>query len=608
VIFVRKWSILALTICLLLTGCGQTQQPQKEETNPPAQEEVQPPEQPEIPDVTIGGEPEKAVYALEGEALSPDGLWEVKLTGITGEADSNGIYTPESVQIVNAATGEVLWESEAALRQRALWSPEGGYLALGRTNEDACAVTVVETAGGTAFEVTLPDGSELPETAVLPENWAVWQDEDSLNLTVEQEEPHTYRCSVFPRNEKLIGSVLEITSQPVSGDYDFDRNGTPEELRLVTVWNPEIPDQGEWCELQVWQDDILLWVEEAGFSHVGWNSLYALHMDGEDFLLRYNPYMNQGAASYQFELFTLEDGAETVVHQERVEFDVNFGSSVHQYFEAEATANFLWAAGTLIDGSHLLMSTQQGGLAADIPEVDFDAGYFSEEFEAAKYPGQLAEMLRKLEGERGEVVASIGKELGDDFDFNHNGIPETVSLVTQMMDGGSGGAIQILEIQEMDRLLWRDTAYSAYTGQSGLFACTAEGGEDFLLRYHPSNYHGSCAYGYELFSLDQSGNEILLEEKSVEFNLNWDAPGHDFDADEVLYFTENLNKNLSGGTLLLSSPDSLRHMDPGAPQETLPWLAEEDLCPDFTYQESAGLEENLRELERAMKAAKIWER
>ena len=594
---------MALTICLLLTGCGQTQQPRKEETTPPAQEEVQKPEQPQEQTGSIHETPEPVYYPLEADAVSPDGRWEVSLAGTSGGPDDAGIYTPESVRIVNAATGDPVWEDDAALRQKGCWSPEGDYLALARMDEDAFTVTVIEPAGGTTFEVTLPDGRELPETAVLPENWAVWQDENSLDLTVEQEGTHTYRCSVAPRNGKLIGSVLEFTSQPVSGAYDFDRSGAPEELRLVTVWNPEIADQEEWCELQVWQDGALLWVEEAGLSHVGWNSLYALRMDGEDFLLRYDPYMNQGAAAYQFELFTLENGEETVVHRERVEFDVNFGSSVHQYFDAEAVADFLWAAGTLIDGSHLLLSTQQGSLTVDVPDADFDAGYFREEFEASNHSGQLAETLKKLEGDWGENVASIGEELGNEFDFNQNGIPETVSLTTQFWDGGSGGTQRILEIREMNRLIWSDTAYSAYTGQSGLFACTAEGEEDFLLRYYPSNYHGSCVYAYELFSLDESGNEIVLEERTVEFDLNWNTPGHDFDAEELLDFTEALNESLVGGRLLLSSPDSLEYMDPDAPQETLPWLQEEGLCPDFRYSGNRTLGENLRQLEACMKAA-----
>lgn len=603
----KKWSILALTICLLLTGCGQTQQPQKEEPNPPPQEEVQQPEQPQEQTGSIHETPEPVYYPLEMDATSPDGRWEISLAGTKSGPDDTGIYTPESVRIINAATGDLAWEDDAALRQKGCWSPEGDYLALARMDENTCAVTVIAMESGTAFEFALPDGSELPETSVLPENWAVWQDEDSLNLTVQQEESHSYRCSMFPRKGKLIGSVLETTAQSVSGDYDFDRNGTPEELRLVTVWNPEIPEQEEWCELQVWQDNTLLWVEEAGLSHVGWNSLYALRMDGEDFLLRYNPYMNQGAASYQFELFTLENGGEQVVHQERIEFDVNFGSSVHQYFDAEAVANFLWAAGTLIDGSHLLLSTQDGALVSDRSNSDFDAGYFGKEFEVAEHSGQLEEALKKLEGEKGETLASVRKELGDEFDFNHNGISETVNLVTEFQNAGSGGAQQVLEIWEMNQMIWSETAYSAHTGQSGLFACTNEEGKQFLLRYYPSNYHGFCVYSYELFSLDESGNEVLQEEASVEFDLNWNAPGHNFSADKVLYFTENLNKHLAGGKLLLSNPDSLEHINPEDPQETLAWLTEKDLCPEFRHQESAGLKENLQNLEHAMKVAQILE-
>jgi len=53
----------------------------------------------------------------------------------------------------------------------------------------------------------------------------------------------------------------------------------------------------------------------------------------------------------------------------------------------------------------------------------------------------------------------------------------------------------------------------------------------------------------------------------------------------------------------------VRAMDPKHPQETLPWLQEDGLCPDFHYKESRGLAENLRLLEECMAVAgaKEWE-
>ena len=567
-----------------------------------------PPEAPEESSAETRQDPVRNESPLEGMLLSPDGRFEVRTEG-TGNLYANGMSAPEFLRVTDTESGEVLWETKGALYQRVLWSPDNRYMALtygGRTWNQAL---ILHTESWMEWNFTLPDGSIIPDYDFLPvEDWCRWVEADRLILTVgrggDAGEQRTYRCSLFPREDALEGVVLEETTTFFESDYDFNHDGTAEMLELTTVWSPEIQDQAEWYELRIRQGDEVLWVEEASEAHVGWNSLFALRTDGEDFLLRYDPYMNQGAAAYQFELFSLEDDGETVVHRERVEFDVNFGSPIHQGFDAEAITNFLWAARTLIQDSHLLLSTQGGDLVSDVPASEFEHPMFGEELAAAKYPHELAEALSAYEEEMtAERADTARKELADDYDFNHNGIPESVELVTVVQDGGSGSSYWRLEITERNKVIWTETAHAAHAGWNTIFAIESEG-EDYLLQYHPTMYQGSCTYSYQVFSLGAAGERLPLREASVEFDINWQSPLHEFDAEAVLAFVERLNSELAeGGALLLNTDDAVSDMDPKAPRETLPWLQEDGLCPDFVYRESAGLESNLKQLEAAMRAA-----
>jgi len=608
----KRLTILLLIFCLLMTGCSQKQEPQQEEPPVQDQETVQAPV--EVPEEPPAEEPRPtpepvSESQLEGELLSPDGRFAVSVEG-TGNLYANGLSAPEHLRVTDAESGEVLWETEGSLYQRVQWSPAGQYMVLAYGGRTWNQVLILHTETWMQWQFTLPDGNIIPDYDFLPEeDWCRWIEEDRLVLTVgrggDAGEQRTYQCSLFLQDGGLEGYVLEVTAAPIAGGYDFNHDGVVESLELATIWSSENPEQAAWYELRVRQGEEILWLEEASTAHVGWNSLFALRTDGEDFLLRYNPYMNQGTASYRLQLFALgENGAEVVVHEEAVAFDINFGSPTHHVFDPEAVADFLWAAKTLIDGSHLLLSTDGGTLITDVPETSYEVPVFREEFKAASHTGELADLLRKLEGNRTEVQMGISTKelLSDDYDFNHNGIPEKVYLVTQMMDAGSGRSFWQLEVTELNKTLWSDSAYAAHAGWNSLFACRVEG-EDYLLRYNPTMYQGFCTYSYEVFALDAAGKELPVRRSSVEFDINWNSPRHEFDAEELLAFVEQLNEDLAEGSLLLNTDDEVKKMDPKHPQETLPWLQEDDLCPDFSYRKSADLETNLKNLENAMRVA-----
>lgn len=132
---------------------------------------------------------------------------------------------------------------------------------------------------------------------------------------------------------------------------DLNRNGVPEELRVVSI------DGGAGQKLEVWEGDSLLYSEEGYFAHAGYNALFLCTLDGEDYLLRYHPTMYQGYCTYNYQLFTLENGRETVARENSVEFDINFGPLMHLSFEPETIAAFVDEINGLLAHSTQLINT-----------------------------------------------------------------------------------------------------------------------------------------------------------------------------------------------------------------------------------------------------------
>ena len=318
---------------------------------------------------------------LVGEPVSPNGRFEVRTVG---ESDLwiSGVRIPEALQIVDTETGEVVWEDTGYVSQSALWSPGNNLVAIACGARTWGTVRVVNTAYWTTWEFTLPDGSPIPEYTFLPEDWGRWLDMDTLLVTVGQGgdagAQHTYRCSLRPDEDgTLTGSVLEQTTEILPGSYDFDRDGSPETVEVVTVLDPETVGASAWYELRVTDGDgTPLWSATAGLSHAGWGSVFACNMDGEDCLLEYSPWMAQGGAGYSYALFSLEGGEKTILREGGVQFDINFGSPVHTSFDVNAIAAFLEEVHGYLDASTLLLSTEgdeyaSGGSGADFRGDDF---------------------------------------------------------------------------------------------------------------------------------------------------------------------------------------------------------------------------------------------
>lgn len=313
---------------------------------------------------------------LEGETLSPNGRFQVQIQGAS-DLYVSGVRVPEYLQIVDTVTGEVKWEDRGYVSQSVLWSPGNNLVALAYSGRTWTAVKVISTAYWTSWDVTLPDGEAIPEYTFLPEDWGAWLDPTTLLLTVgrggDAGEQKTYRCSIFTQTEDITGSSLEQATEALPGEYDFDHDGEPETVELVTVLTPETPYFPAWYELNVKKaDGTTLWTQEAALPHVGWVSVFACQIDGEDYLLRYLPWAGQGYHTYDYQLFSLDSSGKELLFQEnQVEFDMMFGSDLHQGFDPAAIAAFLEEVHGWLDTSTLLVTTEHGSFRAGGSGADF---------------------------------------------------------------------------------------------------------------------------------------------------------------------------------------------------------------------------------------------
>lgn len=368
-----KRLLSALILILLLAACGQAETPPEV---PSTETEDASGVEADVLSPDEGFHTEAAV--LEGEGLSPDGRFCAQVTGAREGSSTGGPSIADSIQITDAKTGEIVWEDFGAYEQSILWSPEGGFAALARTARTWCSITIIETESWTSWDFTRPDGSSIPEHAFLPDDepWGVWTGEGILDLTIgrggDAGEQSFYTCAVLMRDGELMVTVWEELHETLPGNYDFNHDGEPEIVELAAVYDGEQNRTG-WCALQVrTADSRSYWSRSLHTVHPGWGSYFACRVDGEDCLLRYTPTMYQGFATYSYELFSLDrTGEEQLIREGSVDFDVNFGSPMHEGFDSKAIAAFLEEVHRLLEDSELLVTTENGEFRSGGPGAEF---------------------------------------------------------------------------------------------------------------------------------------------------------------------------------------------------------------------------------------------
>ena len=312
---------------------------------------------------------------VEGNAISPDGRYQLRQTDAGG--DGEAVPSMETVQLVNAGTGEILWEESGDYETSALWSPKGTYVALSQRQRACGSVTVVETETFTSRQVPLPEDVRSAEYAWISAE--EWVDSDTLRIrcrdTREGGEGTLYRWSLCPEGELQAGTFLKETTEILPGNYDFDHDGVPEITELVTVGGPGGRSVA-WYELHIASGTgtadapKLLFDGTLALQHPVWGSFLAVTVEGKDNFLMFAPVMYQGFATYWYELISFrEDGSADLLDRGEVSFDLSFGREGHQ-FDAEAIAGFFWKLRGILQNSTVLMSTENGEFQTGIPGLE----------------------------------------------------------------------------------------------------------------------------------------------------------------------------------------------------------------------------------------------
>ncbi len=324
------------------------------------------------------------VAPLTGEPASPDGRFTVRTVG-RSEHYVSGYCTPERLEVVDA-DGEVLWSDMGYLTQSALWAPDGRYLALAYGGRTWNAVRIFETDSWSSWEYT------LPEYTFLTEEWGAWvENRNCLDVTADGVDGRrTCRVTLF--HDPLEGHVRELTRETLAGEWDFNGDGMAETVEVISD-----PDSGSY-ELLVWRHDggEVLWSAEANTAHLGWVSVFSLEVEGRDCLLVYVPAVGTGIGCYTYRLFTLDaEGGEQVLRENTVEFDLNFGSPLHQSFDPAAIAAFLEEVHAYLADSRLLLSTEGGEAVIDGEGAAFRGDmFFWDDFCPYREDWTLEENLR----------------------------------------------------------------------------------------------------------------------------------------------------------------------------------------------------------------------
>lgn len=210
--------------------------------------------------------------------------------------------------------------------------------------ENAHAWRGTKTADDDNATATIPEIARQDELAAM-DQWLLLQQKDGSLYLVMGYRSGTYRYRWIVR---LNGGATELTRADLNGDgieevISYTGTSTQEPYRL-RVSN---------------QSGEELWSAELGLAHVGWSSYFLYRDSVKTALLRYEPTIYQGEASYSYELFMLSENGTTTLAENSVSFSVNSDSTDPWPAEAQKFAD---EVNRLLDQSELLFSTLNGEL------------------------------------------------------------------------------------------------------------------------------------------------------------------------------------------------------------------------------------------------------
>ena len=313
---------------------------------------------------------------------------------------------------------------------------------------------------------------------------------------------HPYRWIV-----RLNGGATELTRADLNGDgieevISYTGTSTQEPYRL-RVSN---------------QSGEELWSAELGLAHVGWSSYFLYRDSVKTALLRYEPTIYQGEASYSYELFMLSENGTTTLAENLVSFSVNSDSADSWPAEARKFAD---EVNRLLDKSELLFST----LNAELHSYG---------------DGTVIRCAEPSESDGSRALASA--------DLDNDGRAE------QIICEKAFGGYELCVVDDNGEELMRQRMNEGNT----YFLCR-ENGRDMLLQYSlfEGKYQGAisyCAYYYGLHTFD-GGKLNIVENNNTSIYLNWDGTQNGDWGESQQAFAARVNELIDQSEFLIAQQD-----------------------------------------------------
>ena len=313
---------------------------------------------------------------------------------------------------------------------------------------------------------------------------------------------HPYRWIV-----RLDGGATELTRADLNGDgieevISYTGTSTQEPYRL-RVSN---------------QSGEELWSAELGLAHAGWSSYFLYRDSVKTALLRYEPTIYQGEASYSYELFLLSENGTTTLAENSVSFSVNSDSADSWPAEARKFAD---EVNRLLDKSELLFST----LNAELHSYG---------------DGTVIRCAEPSESDGSRALASA--------DLDNDGRAE------QIICEKAFGGYELCVVDDNGEELMRDRMW-----EGDVYFLCRENGRDMLLQY--SLFEGKnqdaisyCDYYYGLHTFD-GGKLNIVENNNTSIYLNWDGTQNGDWGESQQAFAARVNELIDQSEFLIAQQD-----------------------------------------------------
>ena len=261
-----------------------------------------------------------------------------------------------------------------------------------------------------------------------------------------------------------------------------------------------------------------LWSAELGLAHVGWSSYFLYRDSVKTELLRYEPTIYQGEASYSYELFMLSENGTTTLAENSVSFSVNSDSADSWPAEARKFAD---EVNRLLDKSELLFST----LNAELHSYG---------------DGTVIRCAEPSESDGSRALASA--------DLDNDGRAE------QIICEKAFGGYELCVVDDNGEELMRDRMW-----EGDVYFLCRENGRDMLLQY--SLFEGKnqdaisyCDYYYGLHTFD-GGKLNIVENNNTSIYLNWDGTQNGDWGESQQAFAARVNELIDQSEFLIAQQD-----------------------------------------------------